>query len=113
MAYTTAILDDVVLSASSFALFFSKACCRQLSKFWQLWCSGIRCYKKGGVESEPKQDKYGMIETHRAAEFSPAVRTLAYNPESCLVAAGLSLEVEDNKRAVRGTRRRASIYISK
>ena len=34
-----------------------------------------------------------MIETHRAAEFSPAVRTLAYNPESCLVAAGLSLEL--------------------
>ena len=32
-------------------------------------------------------------ETHRAAEFSPAVRTLAYNPESCLVAAGLSLEL--------------------
>ena len=43
--HAIAILDATVRSLSSFALFFSNACCRQLSRFWQLWCSGMRCYK--------------------------------------------------------------------
>ena len=41
--HAIAILDATVRSLSSFALFFSKACCLQLSRFWQLWCSGMRC----------------------------------------------------------------------
>lgn len=34
--HAIAILDATVRSLSSFALFFSKACCLQLSRFWQL-----------------------------------------------------------------------------
>lgn len=41
--HAIAILDATVRSLSSFALFFSNACCRQLSRFWHSWCSGIRC----------------------------------------------------------------------
>ncbi len=41
--HAIAILDATVRSLSSFALFFSNACCRQLSRFWHSWCSGMRC----------------------------------------------------------------------
>lgn len=41
--HAVAILDATVRSLSSFALFFSNACCLQLSRFWHSWCSGIRC----------------------------------------------------------------------
>jgi len=41
--YAVAILDATVRSLSSLVLFRSKACCRQSSRFEQLWCSGRRC----------------------------------------------------------------------
>jgi hypothetical protein len=42
-AHATPILDATVLSDSSFSLFFSNACWRQLSRLLHAWCSGSRC----------------------------------------------------------------------
>jgi len=41
--YATPIFEATVRSLSNFALFRSKACCRQSSNLLQLWCSGRRC----------------------------------------------------------------------
>ena len=54
--HAIAILDATVRSLSSFALFFSNACCRQLSRFWQLWCSGMRCCRSGREAVSVKTD---------------------------------------------------------
>lgn len=63
--YAIAIFGATVRSLSSFALFFSNACCLQLAKLRQLWCSGIRCCGRGRDKdkrrhSDRKRKEYAL-----------------------------------------------------
>ena len=86
--HAAAILEATVLSLSSFALFFSNACCLQLSRFWHSWCSGMRCCRGRG-HSQPQQGRNNGKETYLATELETAVGALANDAENGLVATGL------------------------
>ena len=91
--YAIAIFGATVRSLSSFALFFSNACCLQLAKLRQLWCSGIRCCGRGEIRISGGTRIGREKSTHCAAEFCTTMRALADYTKGCRVAANVGLEL--------------------